>query len=122
MKTRQLLLLGLSLLMVSVPSAFSQAAAGSAGDTSAASAEKEVITLSKDKWQWMAERNVEALDKLFADEAVFVGRARIARLGGRARRTNLRAERARESGAPSSSSTLIPVMCLPKVCPLPQEL
>lgn len=34
--------------------------------------EQEPITLSKDKWQWMAERNVEALDKLFAGEAVFV--------------------------------------------------
>jgi 4-carboxymuconolactone decarboxylase len=68
----KLSLLGLCLLMVSVPSAFSQAAAGSAGETSGANAEKEVITLSKDKWQWMAERNVEALDKLLAEEAVFV--------------------------------------------------
>jgi hypothetical protein len=36
------------------------------------SPEQEVIALSKDKWQWMAERNVEALDKLLAEEAVFV--------------------------------------------------
>jgi hypothetical protein len=68
----KLSLLGLCLSMVSVPSAFSQAAAGSAAETSGSSAEKEVITLSKDKWQWMAERNVEALDKLLAEEAVFV--------------------------------------------------
>ena len=61
------LLLGLCLLMVSVPSAFSQAAAGSAAETIGADAEKEVIALSKDKWKWMAERNVEALEKLFAD-------------------------------------------------------
>jgi hypothetical protein len=65
-------LLGFCLLMASVPSAFSQAPAGSAAATSGAKAEQEVITLSKDKWQWMAERNVEALDKLFAEEAVFV--------------------------------------------------
>jgi len=58
--------------MVSVPSAFSQAGPGSAAQTSGPNAEKEVITLSKDKWQWMAERDVEALDKLFAEEAVFV--------------------------------------------------
>jgi hypothetical protein len=58
--------------MVSVPSAFSQAAAGSVAATSGTKADQEVITLSKDKWQWMAERNVEALDKLFAEEAVFV--------------------------------------------------
>jgi hypothetical protein len=68
----KLSLLGLCLSMVSVPAAFSQAVAGSAAETSGANAEKEVITLSKDKWQWMAERNVEALDKLFAEEAVFV--------------------------------------------------
>ena len=36
------------------------------------SAEQEIIKLSKDKWLWMAERNVDALDKLFAPEAVFV--------------------------------------------------
>jgi hypothetical protein len=40
--------------------------------TNNSSAEQEVITLSKDKWRWMAERNVEALDKLFAEEAIFV--------------------------------------------------
>ena len=33
---------------------------------------RTVVTLSKDKWRWMAERNVEALDKLFAPEAIFV--------------------------------------------------
>ena len=46
--------------------------AGSAADTIGANAEKEVIALSKDKWRWMAEWNVEAQDKLFAEGAVFV--------------------------------------------------
>jgi hypothetical protein len=63
-------ILGLFLVLVSVPSAFAQAGPQGAGKTS--SPEQEVITLSKDKWQWMAERNVEALDKLLAEEAVFV--------------------------------------------------
>jgi hypothetical protein len=36
------------------------------------SAEQELIALSKDKWRWMSERNVDALANLFADEAVFV--------------------------------------------------
>jgi hypothetical protein len=58
--------------MASVPFAYSQAAAPGAAATSGAKAEQEVIKLSKDKWLWMAERNVEALDKLFAEEAVFV--------------------------------------------------
>lgn len=40
--------------------------------TSFSAAEQEIATLSKDKWRWMAERNVEALDKLVAPEAVFV--------------------------------------------------
>jgi para-nitrobenzyl esterase len=47
-------------------------AAGSPAETSGANAEQEVIALSKQKWRWMAERNVEALANLFADEAVFV--------------------------------------------------
>jgi hypothetical protein len=46
------------------------------GVTSAASGvterEQELINLSKQKWQWMAERNVDSLDVLFHDEAVFV--------------------------------------------------
>lgn len=65
-------ILGLCLLMMSVQSALAQAGRESAAKTSGTSAERELITLSKDKWRWMAERNVEALDKLFVDEAVFV--------------------------------------------------
>jgi len=33
---------------------------------------QEVIHLSKEKWGWMSERKVDALDALFHDEAVFV--------------------------------------------------
>jgi len=35
-------------------------------------AEKEVIQLSKDKWQWMADKNVDKLSPLFDDKSVFV--------------------------------------------------
>jgi len=35
-------------------------------------AEQEVLSLSKTKWRWMAERNVDSLTALFHDEAVFV--------------------------------------------------
>lgn len=38
--------------------------------------EQELLSLSKDKWRWMAERNLDALGKLFADEAVFVHMSR----------------------------------------------
>ena len=34
--------------------------------------EKTVIDLSRQKWQWMAERDVDALDALFHEKAVFV--------------------------------------------------
>ena len=61
--------LALFLVLMSVQSAFAQAGPGKTGNSSA---EQEIIAISKDKWQWMAERNVEALDKLFAEEAVFV--------------------------------------------------
>jgi hypothetical protein len=74
-------LLGLCLLVLSATSVYAQAQPGSAAkaagtpsaqQTAGTNSEQEVIALSKDKWRWMAERNVEALDKLFADQAIFV--------------------------------------------------
>ncbi len=34
--------------------------------------EQEIVDLSKQKWHWMSERNVDALASLFHEEAVFV--------------------------------------------------
>jgi hypothetical protein len=34
--------------------------------------QQEVISLSKEKWRWMSERNVDALSALFHEDAVFV--------------------------------------------------
>ena len=34
--------------------------------------EQEVIDLSKEKWAWMSERNIETLDALFHEKSVFV--------------------------------------------------
>jgi Domain of unknown function (DUF4440) len=65
-------ILGLFLTMVSVQAAFAQAEPHDTAKTSNSTAEQELIKLSQDKWRWMAERNVEALDKLFAEEAIFV--------------------------------------------------
>ena len=65
-------ILGLFLTMMSVQSAFAQAEPQGGAKTGNSSAEQELIKLSQDKWRWMADRNVEALDKLFADEAIFV--------------------------------------------------
>jgi hypothetical protein len=37
-----------------------------------AGADQEVIKLSKDKWQWMADKNVDKLKYLFDDKSAFV--------------------------------------------------
>ena len=34
--------------------------------------EQEVIELSKKKWRWMSERNIDTLDALFHEKSVFV--------------------------------------------------
>jgi len=68
----KLAILGSCLLVLSVVSAFAQTGSQAPVKTNNVTAEQEVIALSKDKWRWMAERNVEALDKLFAEEAIFV--------------------------------------------------
>lgn len=34
--------------------------------------DQEIIKLSKQKWQWMAEKNIEPLDNLFDGKSVFV--------------------------------------------------
>jgi len=34
--------------------------------------EQEIITLSKDKWQWMSDKDVDKLKQLFHEKAVFV--------------------------------------------------
>lgn len=39
-------------------------------------AEQELLNLSKEKWQWMAERKVDSLDALFHEKAVFVHMSR----------------------------------------------
>ncbi len=53
-------LLGLLLVLVTMQ-AFAQNAV-----------EQEVIALSKDKWQWMADKNVDKLKDLFDDKSMFV--------------------------------------------------
>ena len=35
-------------------------------------AQQEIVTLSKQKWQWMAEKNVDKLSALFHDQSKFV--------------------------------------------------
>jgi 4-carboxymuconolactone decarboxylase len=66
------LYLGLCFLVLTMPgAAVAQTQEGTA-PASRTNAEQEIINLSKDKWRWMAERKVDALDALFDDQAVFV--------------------------------------------------
>jgi hypothetical protein len=34
--------------------------------------EQEIINLSKEKWRWMSERNMDTLEALFHEKSVFV--------------------------------------------------
>ncbi len=66
-------ILGLCVLLASVQSSGTpQQPANPPATASSTNAEQEVISLSKEKWGWMSERNVDSLAALFHDEAVFV--------------------------------------------------
>ncbi len=60
------------LLFVSTQFIFSQQNVAVSQVKTYTKAEQEIITLSKDKWQWMADKNVDALSNLFHAKAVFV--------------------------------------------------
>lgn len=65
MKTTILLLF---LIILSAQLSFAQ----NQSTKSFTAAEQEIVNLSKDKWQWMADKNVDSLSKLFHEKAVFV--------------------------------------------------
>lgn len=60
--------LSLAMAAVSAPAATAQ--------TQSTAAERTLIQLSRQKWLWMAERNVDALDKLFDAQSIFVHMSR----------------------------------------------
>lgn len=66
--------LGLLVAMISVQAAFAQQPPTGTITTATnpTPEQQEVIELSKKKWDWMAEKNVDALADLFADKAMFV--------------------------------------------------
>ena len=61
MKTK---LIGLILIVLSAHSSYAQ--------QNNTREEQEVINLSKQKWDWMADKNVDSLNMLFADKSMFV--------------------------------------------------
>ena len=65
-------LLGLAFSVATLQSASALQAQVSPPAAPSATAEQELLTLSRDKWRWMAERKVDTLAALFHDQAVFV--------------------------------------------------
>jgi len=61
-------MVGLCLLVMSVTSSYAQ----TPGAKSHTNEEQALINLSKEKWQWMADKNVDKLAPLFHDKSKFV--------------------------------------------------
>lgn len=59
--------LGLCLLIMSVQWSYAQQA-----KENPSPAEQEILNLSKKKWLWMSEKNVDSLNSLFDEKSVFV--------------------------------------------------
>lgn len=59
-------------LVLGTQRSYAQQNPASPPDTSYAKREQQLLELSREKWRWMAERNVDALAALFHEEAVFV--------------------------------------------------
>ena len=62
-------ILAICLLVIGALPSYAQS---SKGATATGNAEQELLNLSKQKWDWMSERNVDALAALFDEQCVFV--------------------------------------------------
>ncbi len=60
-------ILGLCFLLLGVQCSYSQQA-----NATTSAAEQEIIDLSKQKWQWMADKNADSLSLLFDSKSMFV--------------------------------------------------
>ena len=65
-------LLAVFLLIMIVQSSYAQPTETIKTATSNTPEQQEVINLSKQKWQWMADKNVDSLGVLFDDKSMFV--------------------------------------------------
>ena len=65
-------IIGLCFFITGLQVSFAQSNTSSTSATTSTKAEQEIIQLSKDKWQWMADKNVDKLAALFNEKAVFV--------------------------------------------------
>lgn len=65
-------IIGLLLIIICAQLSFGQGRGLNPPDRTFTAAEKEVLNLSKDKWQWMSDKNSDKLADLFLDKAMFV--------------------------------------------------
>lgn len=65
-------ILGLCVWMATAQAAGAPQTPADPAATSGTKVEQDVISLSKEKWRWMSDRNVDALAALFHEAAVFV--------------------------------------------------
>ena len=63
---------GLFLCVATMSLAHAQASLPNSTTTSTTKSEQEIIDLSKEKWQWMSDKNVDKLGTLFDEKSVFV--------------------------------------------------
>jgi len=65
-------IIGLLFLVMSSQLASGQQRGLNPPDRTFTAAEQEIINLSKDKWQWMADKNTDKLTDLFHEKAMFI--------------------------------------------------
>lgn len=62
----------LFLLILSVESSYAQKNNTNVSSVKNTSEEREIINLSKQKWLWMAHKNIDSLNALFDEKSIFV--------------------------------------------------
>lgn len=65
-------ILGICFLLIGMQASFAQTAQTTTSTPPPTKAQQEIIDLSKQKWQWMADKNVDKLATLFDDKSKFV--------------------------------------------------
>ncbi len=65
-------IIGFFLIIIIAQSSFGQQPGLNPPNKTFTAAEQEIINLSKDKWQWMADKNADKLADLFHEKAMFV--------------------------------------------------
>ena len=68
-------IIGLFLIIVSIQSSYAQQHPPTESIQTATNntpEQQEIINLSKQKWQWMADKNVDSLNGLFNEKSIFV--------------------------------------------------